>query len=130
VADAARGILDGHIMLSRKLAQKAHYPAIDVLESVSRLNRDLLQPEQLQLTAAAREHLAIYRKNQDLINIGAYPAGSSQAIDQSIALHEPLNRFLRQSVTEGFSTAQSWSLLKQTISNPPTPPAKAPLPKK
>jgi flagellum-specific ATP synthase len=107
------------------LATQNHYPAIDVLESVSRLNRDLLRPEQLELTAAAREHLATYRKNQDLINIGAYPAGSNAAIDQAIALHEPLNRFLRQSVSEGFPQDQSWSLLKQTIANPPAPPAKA-----
>jgi flagellum-specific ATP synthase len=95
-----------------------------VLESVSRLNRDLLQPDQLALTAAAREHLATYRKNQDLINIGAYPAGSSVAIDHAIGLHEPLNKFLRQSVTDGFNTAQSWSLLQQTITKSLTLPAK------
>jgi flagellum-specific ATP synthase len=123
IADSVRSILDGHVVLTRELATQNHYPAIDVLESVSRLNRDLLQPAQLQLTAAAREHLAIYRKNQDLINIGAYPAGSNPAIDQAIALHEPLNRFLRQPVTEGFNNAQSWSLLKQIISTPPIPPA-------
>jgi flagellum-specific ATP synthase len=123
IADSVRSILDGHVVLTRELATQNHYPAIDVLESVSRLNRDLLQPAQLQLTAAAREHLAIYRKNQDLINIGAYPAGSNPAIDQAIALHEPLNHFLRQPVTEGFNNAQSWSLLKQIISTPPIPPA-------
>ena len=114
-------------MLTRELATQNHYPAIDVLESVSRLNRDLLQPEQLKLTAAAREHLATYRKNQDLINIGAYPAGSSAAIDQAIALHEPLNQFLRQGVTEGFRPAQSWPLLEQTISAATKPPVKNPL---
>jgi flagellum-specific ATP synthase len=123
IADSVRSILDGHVVLTRELATQNHYPAIDVLESVSRLNRDLLQPTQLQLTAAAREHMAIYRKNQDLINIGAYPAGSNPAIDQAIALHEPLTRFLRQSVTEGFNSAQSWSLLKQTLSPAPTPKA-------
>jgi flagellum-specific ATP synthase len=130
IADSVRSILDGHVVLTRELATQNHYPAIDVLESVSRLNRDLLQPAQLELTAAAREHLATYRKNQDLINIGAYPAGSSVAIDRAISLHEPLNRFLRQSVTEGFNNAQSWSLLKQTLSQPSTPPAKAPPAKK
>ena len=123
IADSVRSILDGHVVLTRELATQNHYPAIDVLESVSRLNRDLLQPPQLELTAAAREHLAIYRKNQDLINIGAYPAGSNPAIDQAIALHDPLNRFLRQSVTEGLTAPQSWSLLKQTLSAP-TPSAK------
>jgi len=115
IADSVRSILDGHIVLTRELATQNHYPAIDVLESVSRLNRDLLQPAQLSLTAGAREHLAVYRKNQDLINIGAYPAGSNPAIDQAIALHEPLNKFLRQGVTEGFSAPQSWQMLEKTI---------------
>ena len=118
IADATRSILDGHVVLTRELATQNHYPAVDVLESVSRLNRDLLPPEQINLTAAAREHLAVYRKNQDLINIGAYPAGSNPTIDQAIALHEPLNRFLRQDVTEGFAAAQSWSLLTKTMSLP------------
>ena len=98
-------------------------PAVDVLDSVSRLNRDLLAPAQLELTAAAREHLAVYRRNQDLINIGAYPAGSNPAIDQAIALHDPLTRFLRQGVTEGFTTDQSWSLLEKTMA-PPVPAGK------
>jgi flagellum-specific ATP synthase len=124
IADAARSILDGHIVLTRELATQNHYPAIDVLESVSRLNRDLLTPGQLELAATARDHLAVYRKNQDLINIGAYPAGSNPVIDRAIALHEPLNRFLRQGVNEGPPAAQSWSLLAQTISLPaPAEPA-------
>jgi flagellum-specific ATP synthase len=118
IADATRSILDGHIVLTRELATQNHYPAIDVLESVSRLNRDLLNPEQLNLAVAAREHMAVYRKNQDLINIGAYPAGSNPGIDQSIRFHEPLNRFLRQGITEGFPAIQSWKLLTTTLSAP------------
>jgi flagellum-specific ATP synthase len=118
IADAVRSILDGHIVLTRELATQNHYPAIDVLESVSRLNRDLLDPAQLNQTAAAREHMAIYRKNQDLINIGAYPAGSSAPIDHAITLHEPLNRFLRQGVMEGFRAAESWQMLTQTLATP------------
>jgi flagellum-specific ATP synthase len=115
IADSVRSILDGHIVLTRELATQNHYPAIDVLESVSRLNRDLLPPEKIKLTAIAREHLAVYRKNQDLINIGAYPAGSNAAIDQAISLNKPLTQFLRQNVTEGFLAAQSWDLLNQAI---------------
>jgi flagellum-specific ATP synthase len=121
IADATRSILDGHVVLTRELATQNHYPAIDVLESVSRLNRDLLRPEQTALTAAAREHLAVYRKNQDLINIGAYPAGSNPAIDKAMALQEPLNKFLRQGVNEGCSAAHSWQLLAQTLSAPAAP---------
>jgi len=120
IADAVRSILDGHVVLSRELATQNHYPAIDVLESVSRLNRDLLTPEQLELTARARDLMATYRRNQDLINVGAYPAGSNPAIDQAIALHEPLRNFLRQAVSEGFSLDASWSLLQQTLTRPAT----------
>jgi len=123
IADATRSILDGHMVLSRDLATQNHYPAIDVLGSVSRLNRDLLTPEQLTLAGAAREHMAVYRRNQDLINIGAYPAGSNPAIDQAIMLRDPFNKFLRQGVTEGFAPAQSWSLLAQAAAT------RAPIPK-
>ena len=118
IADATRSILDGHIVLTRELATQNHYPAVDVLESVSRLNRDLLPADRISLTATAREHLAVYRRNQDLINIGAYPAGSNPAIDQAIALHDPLNRFLRQGVNDGFLVDQSWELLAKTLAAP------------
>lgn len=118
-------------MLTRELATQNHYPAIDVLESVSRLVRDLTTPEQQRLAAGARELMAIYRKNQDLINIGAYPAGSNAAIDRAIQLHEPLREFLRQGVSEGFPSRESWSLLEKKMaallvpkpaSPPPAPP--------
>jgi len=115
IADAVRSILDGHVVLTRELATQNHYPAIDVLESVSRLMRDLVTSEQLDLAGRAREFMAIYRKNQDLINIGAYPAGSNAAIDQSIRLHEPLNRFLRQGVREGVPATESWKRLAQLM---------------
>jgi len=115
IADSVRSILDGHIVLTRELATQNHYPAMDVLESVSRLVRDLTSAQQLELVGKAREAMAVYRKNQDLINIGAYPAGSSASIDHAIRLHEPLRNFLRQSMTEGFSMAESWSLLGQTL---------------
>ena len=121
IADSVRSILDGHVVLTRELATLNHYPAIDVLQSVSRLDRELYHGEQSRLSAAAREHLALYRKNQDLINIGAYPPGSNAAIDRAIALHQPLNRFFRQNVNEGFSTSQSWSLLAEAMAPPATP---------
>ena len=126
VADAVRSILDGHIVLTRELATQNHYPAIDVLESVSRLTRELLTPEQLSLTYTAREQLAVYRKNQDLINIGAYPAGSNPIIDDAIARHEPLRKFLRQGITDGFALQQTWSALAETLSSPPKPKAATP----
>jgi len=119
IADAVRSILDGHIVLTRELATQSHYPAVDILESVSRLTRDLTSDQQQSLTGRAREALALYRRNQDLINIGAYPAGSNPAIDQAIHLHEPLHRFLRQKIDEGFSLPDSWNLLEQALNTPP-----------
>jgi len=100
VADAVRGILDGHVVLSRALAQFNHYPAIDVLESVSRLARDICPPGELALAAEAREQLALYRKNEDLVAIGAYQKGASAALDRAIALQESLRDFLRQGVAD------------------------------
>lgn len=115
IADSVRSILDGHIVLTRELATQNHYPAIDVLESVSRLTRDLLTAPQLELAARGRELLAAYRKNQDLINIGAYAAGSSRDIDEAIRLHHPLQLFLRQGMSEGFTTAESWQRLTAAL---------------
>ncbi len=122
VADAVRSILDGHIVLSRDLATHNHYPAIDVLESVSRLTRDLLEPDQLDLVSRAREHLAVYRKNSDLISIGAYASGSNPSVDTAIKVHDPLRSFLRQRVHEGFPTSQSWRLLSEAVDTGPTQP--------
>jgi flagellum-specific ATP synthase len=124
IADSVRSILDGHVVLTRELATQNHYPAIDVLESVSRLNRDLTSPDQQKTSARARETLAIYRKNQDLINIGAYPPGTNSSIDLCIQLHEPLKSFLQQPAGQGFAAAQSWSLLHQIMAVPA--PAKSP----
>jgi flagellum-specific ATP synthase len=116
VTDAVRGILDGHIVLSRTLANFNHYPAIDVLESVSRLIRDICTPEEVELAARAREHLALYRKNEDLVSIGAYQKGANPALDQSIALQEPLRRFLRQDMRELTSRTECFARLKKILS--------------
>ena len=115
VADAVRGILDGHIVLSRTLAHFNHYPAIDVLESVSRLTRDVCTPEEVALAGRAREHLALYRKNEDLITIGAHQKGVNAALDRAIALHEPLRAFLRQAVHEPTPRPQTFAQLNQLL---------------
>ncbi len=115
VADAVRGILDGHIVLSRQLAHFNHYPAIDILESVSRLTRDICTTEEIMHAAAAREHLALYRKNEDLVSIGAYQKGANSALDRAIALQEPLRRFLRQGVTEFSTRPESFSRIKTIV---------------
>jgi flagellum-specific ATP synthase len=115
IADAVRSILDGHIVLSRALATENHYPAIDILESVSRLTRDLCAPGQLEIAGRARNLLALLRKNQDLINIGAYVAGSNSEIDLALRLQNQLRQFLRQEMGAGFSAATSWQLLETAL---------------
>jgi flagellum-specific ATP synthase len=116
VADAVRGILDGHIVLSRALAHFNHYPPIEVLESVSRLTRDICTPEEIAVAGRAREQLALYRKNEDLISIGAYAKGTNVALDHAIALHEPLRKFLRQAAHEHVPRAQTLLNLKTLLS--------------
>lgn len=116
VADAVRGILDGHIVLSRALAHANHYPAVDVLESISRLNRDVCSVEELDLVARAREHLAIYRKNEDLVTIGAYQKGTNGQLDKAVALSEPLKNFLRQAVHDRVQRKDCFAQLKRILS--------------
>jgi flagellum-specific ATP synthase len=96
VADTARSILDGHIVLSRELAAANHFPSIDVLASVSRLTADLAEAEHLAAAGALREQLATYRDARDLVAIGAYVGGSDPRIDRALAMREAVNRFLRQ----------------------------------
>ena len=91
-----------------------------MLASISRLERDLLSSAQLELVGRAREAMAIYRKNQDLINIGAYPAGSNPAIDQAIHWQEALQKFLRQPAQQAATETESWSLLEKAMI-PPKP---------
>lgn len=100
IADAVRGILDGHIVLSRDLAHKNHYPAIDILNSVSRLMSQIAPKEHKEAASMARDLLATYKDSEDLINIGAYVKGSNKKIDMAIAYNDSLNNFLRQGIEE------------------------------
>jgi len=100
IADAVRGILDGHIVLSRALAHKGHYPAIDVLSSVSRVMNEIVTNEQLDAANELKRLLAIYRDSEDLINIGAYQQGSNQHIDTAIQYIDTINSFARQRTNE------------------------------
>ncbi|MEW8955117.1 flagellar protein export ATPase FliI [Clostridium sp.] len=103
IADAVRGILDGHIVLSRDLAHKNHYPAIDILNSVSRLMPDIAEKEHKEVASFARDLLSTYRDSEDIINLGAYSKGSSKKIDMAIEYIDVINRFLRQGVNENSS---------------------------
>ena len=96
VADAARGILDGHLILSRKLAQRSHYPALDVLDSISRVGDDISDAEHVRARQRAGRLLALYREIEDLVQIGAYARGSSIEHDVAIEVNPALNAMLRQ----------------------------------
>ena len=111
IADAVRGILDGHIVLSRDLAQKNHYPAIDVLHSVSRLMSSIADENHKMAASMARDLLATYEDSEDLINIGAYVKGSNPKIDKAIAYHDLLEQYLRQGITERSPFNESISIL-------------------
>jgi len=100
IGDASRSILDGHIVLSRRLATRGHYPAVDVLESISRLRTEVTTDIQCQQTQFILEMMADYRESEDLINIGAYVAGSNPKVDRAIKNIDAINRFLRQSIDD------------------------------
>lgn len=100
VADAARAILDGHVVLARQLAERHHYPAIDVLASVSRLMSEVADPEHQKAAAALRRLMAAYRDVEDLVHIGAYVRGSNALADRAIDAREAIDRFLQQGVFE------------------------------
>ncbi len=100
VTDAARGILDGHIVLSRSMANKNHYPAIDVLASVSRVMPDIISQEHKSIANEIKKVMAVYRESEELINIGAYVRGSNAKIDYAIDVIDKINEFLLQDVGE------------------------------
>lgn len=100
IADAARSILDGHIVLTRELADQGHFPAIDVLRSISRLRTDVCSPAEIDAGRVVTRHMSAYRKAEDMINIGAYAQGSSAEIDAAMAMMPRINEFLRQNVAE------------------------------
>ncbi len=113
IADALRSILDGHSNLTRDLATQNHYPAIDVLQSISRVMDDIIDSEHRQYANKLKQTLAIYRKAEDLINIGAYVAGSNPKIDYAIEMIEKINRYLRQDIDETTDFNESISQLDQ-----------------
>jgi FliI/YscN family ATPase len=111
ISDTVRGLLDGHAWLSRKLATRGHYPAIDVLESVSRLMIEVVDTTHRAAAQALREMMAVYRDHEDLISVGAYRAGSNPFVDRAIQMQSEINRFLRQGVDEASNVSQARAAL-------------------
>ena len=112
ITDTARSILDGHIMLSRNLAHKNHYPAIDVLQSISRVMSAIASKEHKALAGKLKSVLATYHESEDLINIGAYKSGSNKEIDYAIQKIDAINQFLMQDTMEKFGFEEIISMLK------------------
>lgn len=115
VADTVRGILDGHIVLTRKLANENHFPAIDVNASISRLMVNIVPEEHKEAAARLRDILSIYAKNEDLISIGAYKSGTNPRLDDAIARIDRVNAFLMQKIDESFSRDQSVEIMKEIL---------------
>jgi len=117
IADAVRSILDGHIVLSRKLAHQNHFPAIDVLHSVSRVMNNMVDTEFKNLANNARELLSAYRDAEDLIQIGAYTQGSDARIDMAVKKIDALNSFLKQGETDSSDSENCWNQLASILGN-------------
>lgn len=115
IADTVRGILDGHIVLSRKLANANHFPAIDVSASISRLMVEIVSKEHNQLAGELRNILSIYEKNEDLLAIGAYKAGTNPKLDNAIEKIDKINAFLMQGINESFTYEQSLEQLRAIL---------------
>lgn len=117
IADTVRGIIDGHIILSRKIAAQNRYPAIDILESVSRLMSEIATTEHKDAAGQLRNLLSLYTSNYDLISIGAYKHGTNPALDEAIRKIDKIYGFLMQSVNESFTLEQSIQLLIEAVSD-------------
>jgi flagellum-specific ATP synthase len=112
VADTVRGLLDGHIVLSRELAHQNHFPAVDVLSSISRLMNQITDKEHRDAAGKIRDLMATFKRSEDLINIGAYAQGSNQKLDQAVALKDEIDKLLRQDMDENapMETTREWML--------------------
>ena len=113
ITDTARSILDGHIMLNRRLAHQNHYPAIDVLQSISRCMSQIVNKEHKTLAGKLKNVLATYNEAEDLINIGAYKSGSNRNIDYAIAKIEAVNDFLMQDVDSKYDYEEAVDMLRE-----------------
>jgi len=115
IADTVRGILDGHIVLSRALANSNHFPAIDVGASISRLMVEIVSPEHRQLAGQLRDIMGVYEKNADLVSIGAYKAGTNPKLDHALTKIDAINQFLMQGINESFSYEESLEQLRNIL---------------
>lgn len=119
IADTVRGILDGHIVLSRQLAAENHYPAIDIGMSISRLMVEIVSERHRAAANRLRNLLGLYRKNADLIAIGAYKKGTNPELDEAVEKNPAINRFLMQETWESFSYEEILEALERSVGEEP-----------
>jgi flagellum-specific ATP synthase len=115
ISDTVRGIIDGHIILSRKVAAQNHYPAIEILESVSRLMSEIADKSHKEAAAKLRNLMSVYNANYDLVSIGAYKKGTNPALDEAIKKIDKINAFLMQGTDEAFSFEETVKMLKDAV---------------
>jgi len=115
IADAVRGTLDGHIVLDRKIANRGHFPAIDILASVSRLMRDIVSEDHLKAAENVKKLLTDYKEAEDLINIGAYQKGTNPNVDKAITYYPMIEEFTKQNINEPSDYKTSIDLLMKTF---------------
>ena len=138
IADSVRAILDGHIVLSRKIAQRNHFPAVDILQSTSRVMRSVTQKDHQEWAGLIREWVAAYAQAEDLINVGAYVKGANIKIDQAIAVKDKVDAFLKQGMEESSNLADTQAMMHSivrlaeaylaSVQNPPqAPPPRSPV---
>ena len=115
IGDAARSILDGHIVLSRDLSAKGHYPAIDILYSASRVMNRVVSTEQKNLALKIKKLVALYNQSESLISIGAYVKGNNKELDQAVNKIDEINKFLIQDIKEGFTLEETLKEMKTIV---------------
>ena len=120
IADAARSILDGHVVLSRALATAGHFPTVDVLDSVSRVAPAITTPDQASLSRELRRIMAAYRDARDLVEIGAYRSGANPLVDRAIELRDPIEAFLCQELNEPSPVGDAWARLAVLLAETPS----------
>ena len=115
IADTVRGILDGHTVLSRRLANSNHFPAIDVSASISRLMNDIVSKEHKAMASRLRDVMGVYEKNSDLVSIGAYKAGTNPKLDYALSKIDGINQFLMQDIGASFTYEQDLEMMRQLL---------------
>jgi flagellum-specific ATP synthase len=119
IADAPRGLLDGHVVLSRNLAESGHFPAIDIEASISRVMPDIAEAKHMEMARELRRLYSLYQQNKDLISVGAYQPGSDPRIDQAIEKNASILEFLQQDMNEAVDINRSLSELEALLESSP-----------